>query len=80
MGVIGISETWLESQVENSDLLPEGSQIPFRKDRDVLSDGLLVYVQENITYINRDDLQNSRFDSIWIEIWDDHRRILLGNY
>ena len=29
--------------------------------------------------IHRDDLENSGFDTIWIEIRVDYRRILLGN-
>ena len=40
----------------------------------------IFYVKENITCICRDDLENSKFDSIWIEIRFNHRRVLVRNY
>ena len=78
--MIEICETWLDSWVENDELLFARFQMPFRKDSDVLGGGLLLYINENIAVIHGDDLENLRFGSTWIEIRADHRRILLGNY
>ena len=47
-----------------SEVLVKGFQKPFRKDSNVLHGGLIIYVKENITYICRNDLENSRFHSI----------------
>ena len=52
---------------------------PERKDRPGDSHGgVMLYVKEGIHYKRRDDLELRNIESIWIEVANSHKRVLVG--
>ena len=74
------TETHLDNNVPNEDLFIEGFQnVPFRKDVSPHSSGLLTYIGEGLTVIQRFDLEANLDESLWIEIKQKGDSILLCN-
>ena len=77
--ILALTETWLNQSVDTEDLLFQTFNKPERKDRTGDSHGgVMLYVKENIYYKRREDLEIRGVENIWIEIANNHRRILFG--
>ena len=66
--ILCFSETHLDASVDTSSLAVEGFDTPIRKDRTRNGGGIMVYVSELLKYKRREDLENNRFETIWIEV------------
>ena len=77
--ILTFSETWLSDSVENDDLMLQSFNKPERKDRAGDSyGGVMLYVKEGIHYKRRNDLELRNIESIWIEVANSHKRVLVG--
>ena len=75
--ILAFTETWLSASVETDDLMLESYNKPERKDR--IGDphgGVMLYVKETIFYKRREDLEIRGLENIWIELANNHKRIL----
>ena len=67
-GIFCLSETFLNEKVDDRLLYHEGFELE-RRDRIVKAGGgLLCYIQSDITYERRTDLENPTIETIWLEI------------
>ncbi|MCG7879453.1 MAG: reverse transcriptase domain-containing protein [Candidatus Thiodiazotropha taylori] len=77
--ILCFSETWLNASIDTEDLLLQSFNRPERKDRPGdPHGGVMLYVKEGLYYKRRDDLEIHNVESIWIEIANSHKRILVG--
>lgn len=63
-----ITETHLDDNITFSDLLLDNYAQPFRKDRNCMGGGILVYCNDNLYSKRRADLESPNLETIWIEI------------
>jgi ribonucleases P/MRP protein subunit RPP40 len=77
--IIGITETWLNKDIQDSEIHLSNYTM-YRRDRtDRIGGGVLIYVKNKIKSILREDLSNSAFqESIWCEIMIERQKILIG--
>ena len=66
--ILCFSETHLDANVDTSSQAKEGFDTPIRKDRTRNGGGIMVTVSELLKYKRREDLENNRFETIWIEV------------
>lgn len=66
--VIAISETWLNPTIKSDDLLMCGYHEPLRRDRENGYGGLMVYINNSISYQRRYDLEINQVECIWFEL------------
>ncbi len=66
--IVGISETWLNSEIPEDKLQMTGFQNPFRKDRQDGWGGVAIYVRQGIVAKIRKDLDIIGLEAIWCEI------------
>ena len=77
--ILTFSETWLNESIETDDLMLQSFNKPERKDRPGDSHGgVMLYVKEGIHYKRRNDLELRNIESIWIEVANSHKRVLVG--
>ena len=77
--ILAFTETWLSASVHTDDLLLDTYKRPERKDR--VGDchgGVILYVKDNLYYKRRVDLEIAGVENIWIELAENHTRILFG--
>ena len=80
--IVGITETWLNSSIDNSELNVDGYTI-FRRDRDSNSKqrggGVLLLIKEQFNADLRDDLYDTDFpECIWCNVEFSKLNILVG--
>lgn len=67
--VLCFSETWLNSDISNDDLLLDGFHPPYRNDRiGRRGGGVAIYVKNNLHTTIRNDLAMFGLESVWVEI------------
>ena len=77
--ILAFSETWLHPDIDTDNLLLEQYQVPERKDRNADNHGgVIIYIKEGIHYKRRADLEVRDLENIWIEVANNHKRILFG--
>ena len=77
--ILAFSETWLHPDIDTDNLLLEQYQVPERKDRNADNHGgVIIYIKEGIRYKRRADLEVRDLENIWIEVANNHKRILFG--
>ena len=77
--IMTFSETWLNDSIETDDLMLQSFNKPERNDRPGNSHGgVLLYVKEGIHYKRRNDLELRNIESIWIEVANSHKRVLVS--
>jgi len=77
--IISLTETWLNSSISSTDILFEGFHQPIRKDRLDSYGGVAIYVNENIAFKRRHDLELNNVESLWIEVFPSkHKSVLFG--
>ena len=65
--VIGVSETWLDDSVNDSEVSIDNYNI-YRKDRSRNGGGVCVYVRSDFAFNTRSDLQNEGIEAVWIDL------------
>ena len=76
--IIGITETWENSKIENSEISFEGYQT-FRKDRkDRIGGGVLLYIRNDIKAVRREIFEHIEAETIWCEIFIGGEGTLIG--
>ena len=65
--IIGITETKVDSTIQNSDIAIEDHVIE-RNDRDKHGGGVALYIRKTVNYRLREDLQNTNVESISIQV------------
>ena len=77
---LGLCETFLTDNVHN-DLLHINNYIIERRDRShKKGGGLLVYIDANLTYKRRNDLETTDIESLWLEVSGKHCKSFLINF
>ena len=77
--ILAFTETWLSPTVDTDDLMLQSYNRPERKDRvDDSHGGVMLYVKETILYKRRADLEIRGIENIWIDLINNHKRILFG--
>ena len=77
--ILAFTETWLSPSTDTSELLLHSFNTPERKDREHDSHGgVMIYVKDCLHYKRRVDLESRNIESIWIELTNNHKRILFG--
>ncbi|MES9994334.1 MAG: reverse transcriptase family protein [Candidatus Thiodiazotropha sp.] len=77
--ILAFTETWLNPAINTDDLMLQSYNAPERKDRvEDNHGGVMLYVKEGIYYKRRGDLEIRAIESIWIEVANNHKRILFG--
>ena len=77
--ILAFTETWLSPSTDTNELLLHSFNTPERKDRE--SDnhgGVMIYVKDYLQYRRRADLESRNIESIWIELNNNHKRVLFG--
>ena len=80
--VVGLTETWLHEDIEDSSLNFEGYDI-FRRDREIgvktRGGGVLLLVKEELCATLRSDIKSSKFqESVWCNIGNGQDTVLIG--
>ena len=77
--ILAFTETWLSPSTDTSELLLHSFNTPERKDREHDSHGgVMIYVKDCLHYKRRVELESRNIESIWIELTNNHKRILFG--
>ena len=66
--ILCLSETHLEPNIHSDTLLFEGFDLPIRKDRTHNGGGVMIYMSNILKYTRRDDLEDPRLETIWVEV------------
>ena len=76
--IIGITETWGNTKIENSEISFDGYQT-FRKDRkDRIGGGVLLYIRNDIKAVRREIFEHIEAETIWCEIFIGGEGTLIG--
>ena len=77
--VITLSETWLDSSVDDTEINIPGFVIE-RKDRNRHGGGVAIYIKDDIKYVRRYEVEKENNESIWVEIQQIHQKpIVIGS-
>ena len=77
--ILAFTETWLSPPTGTNELLLHSFNTPERKDRESDNDGgVMIYVKDYLHYRHRADLESRNIESIWIELNNNHKRVLFG--
>ena len=76
--VFGLSETWLDESVMDSEVEIPGFK-QFRRDRNRRGGGVMVYVPEQFRVIRRKELEDNAVEALWIEVRTVNRVVLVCN-
>lgn len=74
--VFGITETWLDESVFDSEIIIPGYSI-VRRDRNREGGGVCLFIRNNLTFNNRIDLYIDDLEALWIEILLPHTKPIL---
>lgn len=78
--IITLSETWLNKEIPNENLILPNFSPPFRRDRDDNHGGVAVYVRNNLFCKERPDLAVEGLECIWIETRLCQESLLVGTF
>ena len=78
--IITISETWLNSDIRQDDIMLPGYSEPIRRDRpdDSAYGGVAIYAKNNLICKARPDLSVQDLESVWIEARLNNDILLVG--
>ena len=77
--VLAFTETWLSPSTDTNEILLHSFNTPERKDRERDNHGgVMIYVKDCLHYRRRADLESRNIESIWIELNNNHKRVLFG--
>ena len=78
--VISLTETWLDNTISDDEIIFNGFNL-FRRDR--VNDrhgGVCVFVKRELYAKRRIDLELQNTECIWVEIFVDHKKLLIGTF
>ena len=78
--VISLTETWLDNTISDDEIIFNGFNL-FRRDR--VSDrhgDVCVFVKRELYAKRRIDLELQNIECIWLEIFVDHKKLLIGTF
>ena len=78
--VISLTETWLDNSISDDEIIFNGFNL-FRRDR--VNDrhgGVCVFVKRELYAKRRIDLELQNTECIWVEIFVDHKKLLIGTF
>lgn len=80
--IIALTESWLNSNISNDEVMFENFKKPYRADRitETNGGGIIVYVKDTYYSERRHDLELTDIESLWIEVKTKNTRILIGTY
>jgi hypothetical protein len=79
VGVLAITETWLNDSDEDDNFLIPGFCNPIRRDRGYgRGGGICIYIRNGLSYKRRLDLENAMIECIWIECVFGLTNIMVG--
>ena len=79
--IVALTESWLDTSIENDTISMKFFHPPVRKDRHYdYHGGVIVYVKESLYYKRRSDLESGNLECIWIEIILRNKRVLCGTF
>jgi hypothetical protein len=77
--LITISESWLDNSIPDTDITL-ANYVIYRADRNRHGGGVMVYANETLPTVRRQDLETNDTESIWLEIRLPCGNILVGTY
>ena len=77
LSVLGVSETWLDDTIRDSDLEIPGYNI-IRKDRNRHGGGVAIYVEDNLYFKVHPELSSNSFETLWISVRLPQGRVYVG--
>ena len=66
--IIAISETYLDSSIDNNQINLTGFYPPLRRDRNRYGGGVALYISKNLHFTYRSDLESTHIVILWAEI------------
>jgi hypothetical protein len=66
--LIGVSETWLDQSIDDSQLVVPGYSNPLRRDRSRQGGGVMVYLSESVPAKRRVDLELPNLEIVCVEV------------
>ena len=76
--IILVSETHLDKNIHDDDLLLKGFQKPIRKDRNRYGGGVAIYVNSNIYVCEKPEFGSDDLEILWVEINTAHLKAMVG--
>jgi hypothetical protein len=71
--IIGVVETWLKDDIQDSEIMIDGYsfiRIDRRNDQKVKGGGVLVYIKDELSFINITEKYCPNIDHIWVKVYD----------
>ena len=66
--VVCFTETHLDDNVNNVDLIWNNYHVPVRKDRNCFGGGIMIYVSKHLAFKRIPELENIHDETIWIKV------------
>ena len=76
--IVCVSETWLNPNINDSDILLDGFHHPIRHDRNDGYGGVAIYTRDYLIEKHRQDLELPGLESAWVEIHNGNLPIFLN--
>ena len=76
--IITLSETWLNQQICNENILLPGYNLPIRLDRDDGFAGVATYVKSSLVCKQRPDMTIAGLEALWVETKIGQKVLLVG--
>ena len=79
--ILCFTESWLDPNVNDSELMLDNFNIPFRHDRqDRAGGGVIVYTKDHLYCKRRHDLEIHGIECVWLEINEKSQKYLIGTF
>ena len=79
--ILCFTESWLDPNVNDSELMLDNFNIPFRHDRqDRAGGGVIVYTKDHLYCKRRHDLEIHGIECVWLEIIEKSQKYLIGTF
>ena len=77
--VLGVSETWLNANISNDQLIISGYNIPLRTDRvGYRGGGVAMYIANHLPYARKCEYEHAGIELLWVEITLNKSKVLCG--
>lgn len=74
--ILGLSETWIDDSIQDSELYIGGYNVE-RNDRNTSGGGVACYINSNLIYNRRKDLEQEDLEILWFEVRLKHSQLYL---
>ena len=79
--ILCFTESWLDPNVNDSELMLDNFNVPFRFDRqDRAGGGVIVYTKDHLYCKRRNDLEIQGIECVWLEITEKNEKYLIGTF